>query len=284
MEVVVLEKDDLRLRLLVRNAPLPLINAVRRACYTSVPVMAIDYVEVFENNTVLYDEIIAHRLGLIPLRSEEALEKYKYPEECQDAKLGDPDCYTTFELDVETGLREQKVVYSGDLRPFDPEVTPVYNNIPIVIMAPMQKLRLRAYARLGYGKEHAKWFPVTVSAHKYLPILKFDLEKASNECIECVKEAASTLFEKMEKQGKGVIEIIEDMNTSGLYWCASKKCGDAVKLEYRDDSFIITIESTGALKSSTVLLKAIEAIDRKAEKLLEQVEVLKRQVSNGEGD
>ncbi len=275
MRVEVLERSEQRVRLLIRDAPLPLVNAVRRACYTDVPVMAVDYVEVFQNNTVLYDEIIAHRLAMIPLRSEEALRKYKWPEECSGARLGDPDCYVVLELEVETGPREQRVVYSGELRSLDPDVRPVYDNIPIVVMAPGQRLHVRGYARLGYGKEHAKWMPVTVAAHKYLPRLTFDASRVSAECMRCIEDAAPTVAERMRKLGRGTIEITDDINTSGLYWCVTKRCsGSDVKLEYSDREFILTVESAGQLKPETIVLKAVEAIRRKAAQLLKEIEEL----------
>ncbi len=277
MKVELLEKNDLRVRLLIRDAPLPLVNALRRACYTEVPVMAVDYVEVFENNTVLYDEIIAHRLAMIPLASEEAIRKYKPPEQCSGARLGDPDCYVVLELDVETGPREERVVYSRDIRSLDPDVRPVYDNIPIVVMAPGQRLRVRGYARLGYGKEHAKWMPVSIAAHKYLPRVTFDLSAVSEECMKCIEEAAPTVAEKMRRTGKGTIEIVEDINTSGLYWCINRECKDSrVELNYSDREFILTVETAGQLKPETIVLKALEALRRKAETLLKEVEELGR--------
>lgn len=274
-----LEKAGNRLRVMVRDAPLPLINAIRRACFTEVPVMAVDIVEVFDNNTVLYDEMIAHRLGLIPLTSSEALQKYKRPEECRDAKLGDPDCYVVLRLEAETGPKEERIVYSGDLETSDPGVKPVYDNMPIVVMAPDQRLRLQAYARLGYGKEHAKWMPVSVAAHKYLPVLVFDLEKASNECLECIEAAYPQIVEQMRKTGKGEIRIVDDINASALYWCATKKCGEAVQLRFDENTFLLKIESTGALEPEEILREAADAIARKAENLLSEIARLRRERS-----
>jgi len=262
----------------LKGVPLPLLNAVRRACFTDVPVMAIDIVEFFENNTVLYDEIIAHRLGLIPLTSEEALEKYDPPEKCRNAPLGDPKCYVVFKLEVETGPNEYRVVYSGDMESSDPSVKPLYDNIPIVIMAPNQSLRLQAYARLGYGREHAKWMPVSIAAHKYLPVLHFDLEgKECEECLKCIESFLPELAKKMRDQVRGSIEILEDINTSAIYWCTVKRCGDCAKLEYREGDYLLKIETTGALPAKVVLFKAIEAIKRKTQKLLEELFELRKQ-------
>ncbi|MCK4668993.1 DNA-directed RNA polymerase subunit D, partial [Candidatus Bathyarchaeota archaeon] len=67
MEIETIEKDDIRLRLLIRGADIPFINALRRIILAEVPCMAIDEVVMIENSSILQDEIIAHRLGLVPL-------------------------------------------------------------------------------------------------------------------------------------------------------------------------------------------------------------------------
>jgi DNA-directed RNA polymerase subunit D len=276
VKVCLLEDRRERLRALVEGAPLPLVNALRRAAYTDVPVMAIDYVEVFENNTVLYDEIIAHRLGLIPLTSEEALEKYRRPEECENAELGDPNCYAVLRLEVETGAGEERMIYSGDLEPQDPDVRPIYTNMPIVLMAPEQRLRMQAYARLGYGREHAKWMPVSVAAHRYLPIVEFDVERMSEECMACIEAAYPWLAEKMKEMKRGRLELLEEMNSSALQWCARKKCGEGFRLSFDDTRFIVTIESTGSLPARRIVREALRAVARKAENLLAELEALRR--------
>ncbi|ABM80390.1 DNA-directed RNA polymerase subunit D [Hyperthermus butylicus] len=274
----ILDKDRLTIRLYVEGFGLPLVNAIRRAAYSDVPVMAVDVVEVFENNTVLYDEIIAHRLGLIPLTSKEALQKYKRPEECEKAELGDPSCYVVLRLEVETGPREERIVYSGDLETSDPDVRPVYDNMPIVVMAPDQRLRLQAYARLGYGREHAKWMPVSVAAHRYLPILEFNLDEMSDECIRCIESGYPELAAKIREMRSGSIAVVEDVNTSGLYWCVQRRCGGkGVKLVYDDKRFILKIESTGALPPEDIVREAARAIVRKAENLLSQLAELRRE-------
>jgi len=270
--VCVLEEDAVRLRVLITGFSLPLVNSVRRACYSDVPVMAVEYVEVFDNNTVLYDEMIAHRLGLIPLRSEEALRKYGWPEKCSGADIGDSNCYAVFRLEVETGPGEERIVYSGDLEPLDPDVRPVHDNIPIVVMTPGQRVSLQAYARLGYGREHAKWMPVSVAAHKYVPVVEFDLGEMGEECVECIRRGYAWLVEEMEKRKAGRIEILRDVNTSGLYWCARRACGGkGFRIWYDDSRFILTVESTGQLPPRLIVLEAARAIARKAENLLSEI-------------
>jgi DNA-directed RNA polymerase subunit D len=136
-------------------------NAVRRFCISEVPSMAIDDVVILENSSVLYDEILAHRLGMLPIKTD--LERYNLPEECDCGNpLGCHKCRVLFVLDAK-GRDKVSTVYSGDLVSEDREVRPVSETVPIVKLAQGQSVKLEAYARLGKGKEHAKWQPCTVA-------------------------------------------------------------------------------------------------------------------------
>jgi DNA-directed RNA polymerase subunit D len=123
--------------------------------------MAIDDVVILENSSVMFDELVSHRLGLIPLKTD--LGRYNLPEDC-DCKnaLGCSKCRVLLVLDAEATDRT-RTVNSGDLISEDPESKPVSDSIPIVKLAPGQKIKLEAYARLGKGSEHAKWQPTAVS-------------------------------------------------------------------------------------------------------------------------
>ena len=136
-------------------------NAVRRFCLAEVPSMAIDDVVILENSSVLYDEILAHRLGMVPIKTD--LERYILPEKCDcGSPLGCHKCRVLFVLDAK-GREKVSTVNSGDLVSEDREIRPVSESIPLVKLAVGQSVKLEAYARLGRGKEHAKWQPATVS-------------------------------------------------------------------------------------------------------------------------
>jgi DNA-directed RNA polymerase subunit D len=85
LEIQVLEKTPFSLKLLIKGISLHTLNSIRRAVLSEVSTMAVDYVIFIENSSVFYDEYLAHRLGLIPLKSDNAYEKYKSPEECAEA-------------------------------------------------------------------------------------------------------------------------------------------------------------------------------------------------------
>ena len=137
-------------------------NAVRRFCISEVPSMAIDDVVILENSSVLYDEILAHRLGMVPIKTD--LERYILPEKCDcGSPLGCHKCRVLLVLDA-SAQDKQKTVYSGDLVSEDREVRPISETLPLLKLAPGQAVKLEAYARLGRGKEHAKWQPCTIAS------------------------------------------------------------------------------------------------------------------------
>jgi DNA-directed RNA polymerase subunit D len=138
-----------------------------------VPVMAIDDVVIIENSSALYDELISHRLGLVPLKTD--LDLFVLPELCKcESSLGCVNCRVLLVLDVEA---EDKplTVYSGDLVSDGDIVKPTSINIPILKLGPKQKIKLEAYAKLGQGKTHAKWIPTCASVLTEIDEDKYEL-------------------------------------------------------------------------------------------------------------
>ena len=164
VQVKILEAEESMVRVVLKDVDRAYANALRRLAISEVPTMAIDDVVFLENSSVMYDELIAHRLGLIPLRTD--LERYVLPERCDcGSSLGCPKCRVLFVLDAESG-EKVRTVYSAELVSEDRQTTPISNRIPILRLAPGQRVRLEAYARLGRGKEHAKWQPTSASVLK----------------------------------------------------------------------------------------------------------------------
>ncbi len=121
-----------------------LLNAIRRYALGRVPVLAIDKVIFYENNSAFWDEYIAHRIGLVPLITPENV-----PEDSE----------ILFVLDVEG----PKKVYSGDLVTDDKDVRPALDNIPLFTLKEGQRVKLEGIAKVGYGFKHAKFQPGIVS-------------------------------------------------------------------------------------------------------------------------
>jgi DNA-directed RNA polymerase subunit D len=162
--VELLEKDNERISVKFKNIPREYINALRRLAISEVPTLAIDDVVMIDNSSVVHDEAVAHRLGMIPLHTD--LKRFVMPHDCDcKSTLGCSRCRVLLVLDAEATERT-RIVTSGELKSEDEEVKPVSNEIPILTLAPGQKIKFEAYARLGNGKNHAKWQPTSAAIVK----------------------------------------------------------------------------------------------------------------------
>lgn len=129
VKISILERDDYRLQFIIEGIDSALANTIRRALISEVPVMAIHEVVFFSNSSSLFDEIIAHRLGLIPLKTN--LEKYYLIDLCPNCNgKGCSNCQVKFTLQKQA-MDTPILVTSGDLISEDPEIFPVSSNIPI---------------------------------------------------------------------------------------------------------------------------------------------------------
>jgi len=151
----VISKDNHKISLKLKGVPLQYANALRRVCLNGVPVFAIDTVDIVENSSVLPDEGLAHRLGLIPLKTD--LTRFNEPSKCEcQSETGCSNCKVMLVLD--SGDSDvTRTILSNELSSEDDTVKPVSDKIPIVQLAPGQRIKVECYARLGRGTEHAKW-------------------------------------------------------------------------------------------------------------------------------
>ena len=160
-QLQVVSRDGNAMSVRLGGMPLQYANAIRRICLNGVPVFAVDTVDVIENTSVLADEGLAHRLGLVPLRTD--LERYAEPSKCTcGAQEGCSNCRVRFVLD--SGDTDQtRTVLSGEIKSEDPDIVPISSGVPIIELAPGQRVKAEAYARLGRGSDHAKWNSANVA-------------------------------------------------------------------------------------------------------------------------
>ncbi|MBI5036835.1 DNA-directed RNA polymerase subunit D [Candidatus Micrarchaeota archaeon] len=161
MEIEVVAEEHKKLYLLVDGASTAFLNALRRAVIASLTAYAIDKVDFYENTSPMFNEYVANRIGLVPLTFEESAS-------------GD----VSFSLDAEA-VEEEKTIYSGDLVSQDPAIKAFYLHVPIVKLGKGQRLRFEATARVGKGREHAK-FQSALSSYGSLDEIK--LVDACKKC------------------------------------------------------------------------------------------------------
>ena len=200
-----------------------LANAIRRSV-VEIPILAIDEIEVFKNDSALYDEILAHRFGLIPLKTEKNMnEKTK--------------------IELKLVKKGPCTVYAEDL---EGDAEPVEGKIPLTILAAEHKLEVVATANLGKGIEHAKYIP-GLCYYKHL------LEVNSSQKIDSIIEKSDGMMKPEKKGSKWICDIndaeIEEIN---------KIEKNAVK---DSSEMLLIIESFGNLPAKDILIRAIEVLN-----------------------
>ncbi|RLG70191.1 MAG: DNA-directed RNA polymerase subunit D [Candidatus Iainarchaeum archaeon] len=232
-------------KLLITGTNIALINAIRRTAMSEVPVLAIEDLAIHRNDSVLFDEYIGARLGLLPLKTD--LKTYK---------LGDK---------VKLILKEKgpKMVLSSDIKCSDPSVEVVNKEVPIVKLRDNEEIFIEMQAEANIGKEHVKWQPALV-AYNEMP--KLEGKVSEREAKEVIKSCPKKILEF--KAGKIIIEKPYECDLCGYCEIASK---GKLKLVPSNNSFIFTIETYGGLTNQEILEKSVEVLEAKCKEFESEI-------------
>eukprot|EP00727_Mastigamoeba_balamuthi_P008803 m51a1_g4545 putative rna polymerase ii core subunit (322) ;mRNA; r:60905-62468 len=279
------------LRFVVEATDLSWVNTLRRIMISEVPTLSVDLVEIETNTSVLTDEFIAHRVGLIPLDSTN-VDRYSNTRDCScDGRC--PNCSVEYSLSVscpdgpdiiEVTSADLHIV-PGTMREDIDEVLPVHKDlqdaIRIVKLGKRQELKLRAIAKKGIGKEHAKWSPVCCSVFAPEAVISLNpqrIAELSPEGREAFAHSCPTLVFKYDEQTEHV--LID--NPSACMFC--EECTsfaeeaqkpDLVKISQRQDKFTFTVETTGCMKPEQVVLSAVSVLRGKLDTVMAALDDLR---------
>lgn len=241
-EVEFIDKDDRQARFLVRGITPALANGIRRAVLADVPTLSIDELRVIENSSVMFDEQIGLRLGLVPLTT--------------DIDSFGPGDTVTLSLDVEG----EGTAYSGDLVASEPGVEPADKNIPIIDLKDDQRLEVQADATLGYGRDHAKHQGGVAVGYRHLQHVTEvgDRDEYADEEPEIVR---------------GVVEIDDELvPTEAFDHDLRQRFPDSsVEVDDVDDAFVFHVESDGSVTVEELVVRAVETLHDRADELESQV-------------
>ena len=267
MEIEISSLDDTLARFTLSGTSPAFANAFRRAMIGEVPTLAIENVRIYDNTSAFFDEMLAHRLGLIPIKTD--LSTYSTKEKCSCGGAGCPGCMVTFTLSVEG----PKTVLSSDLIPQDPHATPVYDNIPIVKLTKGQKLVIEAHAILNTGREHAKWQPTLVCGFKNHPVVS--ISEACDACGMCVDECPRGILVVKGKKVEVVDGKLPECSMCKLCEraCLASGIGDesAITITAEADRYIFVVESDGSLPVKEIMDRALQYIRDQADELERQL-------------
>ncbi len=257
MKIKIIEKGKLQLTFVIEGITEAKANTIRRYMINEVPTLAIENVTIQKNNSAFYDEILAHRLGLIPLKTD--LKSYKEKEECPCEGKGCAQCTLLLSLKAKGPC----TVYSSALESQDPKVTPAIDNIPVVKLTKNQELKIEATAILSKGKKHMKFSPGLVYYSGY-PTITIEKRTGIKKCIEACNDNL------VEKGDHLAIKDIRKWNDACEEICEK----NGMKVTASKEDFIFTIESWGQLQPKEMLLKAIDIYEDKLNEFAKQVKAL----------
>lgn len=240
-------KKKNRLTFLLKDAEESFANAIRRLIMEEVPVLAVEDVEIKENSSALYDEMLALRLGLCPIKTD--LKSYELKEKCKCGGAGCAIC----ELKIILKGGKKGYVYATDAQSKDPQCKFVYK-MPVVKLAPKQKIEMQMTAILGKGKEHAKWSPGWAWYFGW-PELKAGGRSKLEELKEC---------EALEVRG-GAVKIKDILKWDGASEELCEKKG--VEVEFSRQELVFQVESWGQLSCQEMVEKAADILLEKLDEL-----------------
>lgn len=254
MDIKILEKSERKIVIQIDDINPAFANSLRRIMLNEVPVLAIEDVEFTDNNSGFYDEVLAHRLGLVPF----TFSKLSLKSECKCGGKGCSNCEIEFTLTKKGPC----LVKSGDIVSSSMDVKPLDTEIPLVELLEGQAVKLQAMGCLGIGAEHAKW-QASVVGYRYFPIVKVtdksDLGPAMKVCPNGV----------FGKKSDGSIGVVKAINCDLNMRCT--EVSDGVSISYDDTKFIFTIESVSGLTAEEVFLQALDILSEKSKEFVKAV-------------
>lgn len=261
-------------------------NAFRRLIISDVPSMAIEKVHIFNNTSIMQDEVLAHRLGLIPLKADPRLFEFKFEgdDETSDNSLEfelkvkcskGKDARDTAYIDGknEKVLSEQiKWLPKGNQISIykDEDVGPIEKDILINKMRPGHELDLKMIAVKGIGRDHAKFSPVATAFYRLLPDIELTRKLYGDDAKRLQSCFSPGVIGLNDKECAYVKNARYDMCSRNIY--RHEDLVDAVKMTRIRDHFIFTIESVGAMKPDDIFVEAVKILKEKCQKLLKEIQ------------
>ena len=240
-DIEVIDADERSAEFVVRGITPAFANGIRRAMLADVPTLSIDTVRMTENSSVMFDEVIGLRLGLIPLTTPDDIR--------EDEEI-------VLSLDVEGPA----TAYSGDIETSDDLVEPAAKNVPIIELKEEQRLAFEADATLAYGKDHAKHQGGVAVGYRHLKTVDVEGELGAYD-----ERDPQIVRGVLEEDGELVRASEFDNDLTNRY------PEREVSVQDVENAFVFDVESDGSLPVEELVTEAAQSIADRADELEEAV-------------
>ncbi len=240
VEVKKISEKNSVLKLLVTDTDTVMINSIRRAAMGEVQTLAVEDVSIYENTSIIPDEMLAHRLSMLPIKMD--MKRYK---EGDTLKL----------------LLEKEgpcTVYGKDIKSTDPKIDVIDKKVPIAKLKKDQKIKIEMEATVGRGKDHAKWQTAIIG---YKNIADIVTGKECNLCKDCIHACQKKI---LEVKGK-TISLKEPLQCDLCGECRDACKVSQLKIKENEKAFLLTIETMKSLENTAIIEEAINKLEQKTE-------------------
>jgi DNA-directed RNA polymerase subunit D len=255
MKISVVSYSDSEMKFIIEGVKSDFAGELRRIMLSEVPTMAIEWVDFLRNDSAIPDEVVANRLGQVPLTFD--AKTYNLPSECKCGGKGCSQC----QVKISLKKRGPDIVYAGDMKTNADDVAPVFERIPITELFDDQEVEFNAIAQLGTGKEHAKWQAAVVGYKNVTAVSAVVQDAKSAEAL--VAMCPKHVFALSDKN-----VIVTDAKECDL----CMRCVEAVKrgevkgdvkVQPTEDSFVFTVESASGIKPDEIVSRAAGLLEKK---------------------
>jgi len=206
------------------EGPNEYLNALRRVCMSEIPVLAVTEIEFLKNDSAIYDEMLAHRIGLVPITTSLKITKKEKKEMVLNKK-------------------GPGYAYSGDIKSKNPEMKPAFDKMPLTLLENEQEVKAILTVDFGTGKEHTKFSPCLFIFRRYPQVKILEQEKG------LVNVCPKKVFKK-DKEIKIDSEKLRDCDLCEL---CIERYPKAVEVSGNDNKFVCYIESWGQIPPEEIL-------------------------------
>eukprot|EP00088_Acartia_fossae_P018009 TRINITY_DN20330_c0_g1_i1.p1 TRINITY_DN20330_c0_g1~~TRINITY_DN20330_c0_g1_i1.p1 ORF type:complete len:336 (-),score=51.85 TRINITY_DN20330_c0_g1_i1:116-1123(-) len=289
-KINIIKQEDLFLEFDLIGCEPSIANALRRLILSDVPTMAIEKVHIYQNTSVMQDEVLAHRLGLIPLKVDPRKFKYKEkgaPDEgteedtleyslkvkCKNKQGAGPEADSYIDDKIYT--KHIQWIPKGNQEVDIGEAGPVEDDILINKLRPGHEMAMKMFAVKGQGRDHAKFSPVATVFYRLLPTINLVKDVYDQDAIRLQKCFSPGVMElEPTKNGRKKAVIIDprdDACNRNVY--RYPELADCVELGKVKDHFIFNVESTGALPPTDLVPMALDILIEKCDTFLKEIDM-----------